>query len=194
MQNSQTPSKAPYGIGCLFMLLGPAAATALALTALPALTDGLEQVVMPGSADITLVEPGTYHVFHESRSIVDGEVYSSGAIGPTGVNYNVSDPNGELVTLTPTTADLNYSLNGRSGVGIASFEVVDGGVYSVSGAYPDGASGPDVVLAVGQGFVGELLRTVFMGLALAFTGISLGIALIFATAVRHARAKESTNG
>ncbi|MFT6399456.1 MAG: hypothetical protein ACJAYU_004222 [Bradymonadia bacterium] len=175
------------------MLIGPITAAVIAFMSLTSLADGLLQAVIPGSAELSLDEPGTYNVFHEYRSIVDGEVYSSGAVGPGSVSYQIVDPGGLAVTLTPLVVDLNYSLNGRSGVGLASFEVPDGGVYSLSGAYPEGASGPPVVLAVGKGFVGDLLRSIFTSLALAFTGFSIGLSVLVATAVRHSRAKQPAN-
>lgn len=41
--------------------------------------DSLTRIVVPGEAELDLTEPGSYTIYHEHRSVVDGQVFSSTA-------------------------------------------------------------------------------------------------------------------
>ena len=66
----------------MFLIAGPAISSAIvfstvfsnieSMTEIPSI-----QIVVPGSSDITLPQPGEYTIFYEYRSMVDNRIYST---------------------------------------------------------------------------------------------------------------------
>ena len=70
------------------------------------------------------------------------------------------------------------------------FTIDQPGVYEISGGYAATGEGPQVVLAVGRGFIGEILLTVLGSLAIVFGCIGLSVAIAAYTAVKRRNARE----
>ena len=71
-----------------------------------------------------------------------------------------------------------------------TFNINQPGIYEFSASYPQGQEGPEIVLAMGQGFMKKLLGTIFGGLALFFGSIAIAIAITVVTLLKRKRARE----
>jgi hypothetical protein len=153
--------------------------------ALGSITDRMVRLVVPGQAEFRLERPGTYTIFHESRSIVDGRVYDLATLSGLQVLVRFR---GSALELRRPFARSRYSLGSYSGRSLFQFEVSEPGFYQVSGVYGDGRKTPETVLAIDQGFVGTVTATVFKALAFGLGGMGLAIAILTVVIVRRRRA------
>jgi len=148
----------------------------------------LQQVVVPGKTELSLNRPGSYTIYYEYESVVGSKVYSSSR-SLSGLECTVaSKAMGQEVTLSRTAVSSRYSVGGRSGYSVFDFKIDRPGIYEISAQYPEGQEGPEVVLAVGQGFTMRVLTTVFGGLAIVFGSIGLSVAIAVYTAVKRHKA------
>lgn len=150
----------------------------------------LQQVVVPGEADITLREPGEYTIFYEYRSVIGNRVYSTDeSLSALGCEL-VSKAKNSKIALSPSSMDSTYELGGRSGRSVFQFRVDQPGVYELSAGYPEGQKGPQIVLAVGKDFTTGLLMTIFGGLALVFGSIGSAVAITLVTLIKRHKLKQ----
>src|SRR5437764_4980789 len=70
------PGRYWYAVAALVWLAGAAGAFAFLRFQLMDLAPGLMRVVVPGSTVLDLSEPGSYTIFHESESVLDGRIYA----------------------------------------------------------------------------------------------------------------------
>jgi hypothetical protein len=180
------PGRRRYLVALLLALIGAGGAAIFLLARLPSLDEGLVRMVAPGEMAIDL-QPGSYTIFHEYRSVFDGQLYQSDDV--SGLRVAVSAAAGKPIALTGA-AETRYSLNGHSGVSVAAFEIDTPGRYTLIAAYRD-KPGPEAVLAVGQGVIGKIFGLVLGTIAIAFAGIGGGIAMASVTYVKRRRAREA---
>jgi hypothetical protein len=147
------------------------------------------RVLVPGETEIRLNEPGTYTIFHEHQSTFEGRVYNVENISGLEITVRPS-VGGAALPLKGGTAT-NYSVGSRSGRSLFQFEVTASGAYRVAGTYPTGRQQPQTVLAIDRGFVGELLLTIFGGLAIAFGSMAIAIVMIVVVFIRRRRARRA---
>jgi hypothetical protein len=151
-----------------------------------AIEDPWFRIVAPKALELSLSEPGRYTIFLENVSSVDGKVYVSQSI--SGLKITVTSvETGQPVALEANTG-MSYSYSSHSGISIYDFDIETPGRYRFEAAYENGASEPEVVLAVGRGFFQWLFITIVAGLGLAFGGIaSLAGAVFLLVFVRQKR-------
>lgn len=166
------PGRGWYAAAALPVICGFAAMGVVLFTQLSKMDDGLEQIVVPGARELRL-EPGRQTVFLEYRSIVDGRVYAVDQVA--GLTVRVEAADGAPVAVSAPMGSSTYTLGGRQGEAIHVFSVEQAGTYRISADY-GGQEGPQTVIAVGQGFMGRLFATVFLGLGSVFLGLILGVA------------------
>jgi len=153
----------------------------------------LQQVVVPGEAEITLREPGEYTIFYEYQSVVGNRVYSTEQ-NLSGLECElVSKAKNARIALSPSSMNSTYELGGRSGKSVFEFRIIQPGVYELSAGYPEGQQGPEVVLAVGKDFTARMLMTIFGGLALVFGSIGIAVAITVVTLIKRGKAKKQLN-
>jgi hypothetical protein len=184
---AKAPSRAWYILSALIWLLGFGAAGVLLAVQIPKLGDRLTQVVVPGEAALNLTEPGTYTIFHERESVVDGKVYSSRNI--SGLRVALRTAQGEQIRVSGPAASSRYNFGGRSGVGLFTFEIAAPGTYRLSAAYDDGRAQPRAVLAIGAGFVSSMLAMIFGGIAFAFAGTIVAVLVAVMVFVKRRKAR-----
>jgi len=161
-----------YGLGALILLFGcPIAAAILFFGTrdLPAAIseaydlNGLTQVIVPGSVDLTLSRTGAYAVYYENRSVVDGVEYINGETPPA-LNCSLTmQATRKEIPLVPDFAETNeYSTKNRSREGklIMSTTVDEPGNYTFACQHPDSSDKPKYVLAFGQNLFWELIRAI----------------------------------
>jgi len=160
-----------YSLGLLILLIGClTAATILVFGArdLPAALakaydlNSLTQVVVPGSADLTLSRRGAYAVYYEHRSVVDGVAYISGETPPALDCTLIGQGTSQERPLVPDFVETNeYSTKDRIREGklVMSTTINEPGIYTFSCRHPDGGDQPKYVLAFGQNIFWELMRS-----------------------------------
>jgi hypothetical protein len=128
---------------------------------------GMIRIVVPGSATVTLDKPGTYTIFHEKQSVVDGRYYASDTVAGLRVDL-VADTGGAPVPVEPS-GGTSYSVGGRQGVSIFAFTIDRPGRYRLTTSLTNGQA----VLAIGQGMLGAIFKLVSGTIAIVFAGLAI---------------------
>ncbi|MEN5362595.1 hypothetical protein [Brevundimonas intermedia] len=165
------PGRIFYLLAVLPAICGIAFMVWVMVTKLPALDDGLEQIVVPGARDLML-KPGDHTVFLEYRSVVDGRVYVVQDVGGLAVKVVAADGT-PVATRTPSGSS-TYTFGGRQGQSIQVFRIERAGTYRVSADY-DGRVGPQTVIAVGQGFMTGMFAVVLSAVGAFFGGVLVSV-------------------
>jgi hypothetical protein len=161
---------------CLF-LTGAGGAGWILRSGLGGSENSLVRTIVPGSTVLTLNEPGSYTVFYEMKSVIDGRVFSPQDISGLRVGIT-SEVSGAKIPLARSSIKAHYSFPGHRGVSILSFEITQPGRYRLDTAYPDNRTEPQAVLAIGNGFVGQLLGTLLGAFGLALLGCGGAVVLV----------------
>jgi hypothetical protein len=181
------PGRGWYVLAGVLVIAAIAASAVFVVYRVSGLGSRLLQVVVPGQAELSLDEPGSYTIFHEYNSVVDGRVYSSASL--SGLRVRVTSPEGRAVKLTSPTTTSRYSFSGREGIAVFTFDVAKPGLYRVAASYENGRAEPRTVLTVGGGFVGGVIVTVLVTLLIAFAGIGAAIAVAVVVYLARRRAR-----
>jgi hypothetical protein len=153
------------------------------------LTDSLTQVVVPGQAQLSLNAPGTYTIFLEEPSVVDGRIYST-TESVDGLKCTVTSQSAnQQIPLRRPGMSVTYNVHGRSGRSVLAFPVKIAGQYTLFCNYPQDTRGPQTVVAVGAGVGEKLSQTVLWSLVSMFGGMGSG-ALVIARMVMKRRSAE----
>jgi hypothetical protein len=159
------PSRVWYAVAAAIFVLGVAGFGWALWSGLSGIGDLIVRFVVPGSGEVTLVETGTYTIFHEQESVIDGRVFSAPTIGGLAVTVT-EEASGAAIPVRPPGMHATYAVGGHSGVSVLAFDVARPGPYRVTGAYDSGRAEPRTVLAVDLGFFGRLWRTLLAGFGL----------------------------
>ena len=177
------PGKFWYWVAGLLVLAGLAAGVALGVRGVSSFSrviSELARVPIPGTAQLDL-EPGGHVIYLEQSD--------TGALPAVDVEVR-HDGSGESVDVRRYAGELNYNSGGVSGTAVATFDVVEAGVYEV---VVDGAEGSGTV-AIGPSLGGGVLGLVG-GLFGAFGVASLtffaAVAIVVVVAVRRNRAQKA---
>jgi len=177
-----------YVVATLVLVAGIVGAVFFISSRLGEMQNAFTRVVVPGSIDLTLDRLGTYTVFHEPSSVIDGKLFRAESI--SGLEVTVTSvEDGRRLALTAPMGSETYSMGGHSGTAILVFTVAKPGRYRLAAAYPDQRAEPRTVLAVSRGFVGSLMSTIFGTLGLGFGSVALATAIGLATFFLGRRAK-----
>lgn len=184
------PSRIGYFLAPLPVVVGIVVAGLLVWHLLGGLQNAMTRFVAPGTTVVTLDRPGSYTIFHEAESVVDGKVYSAQNI--SGLRVVVAaEAGGAAVAVSAPKVNSSYSIGGHSGKSILSFDVAAPGRYRLTASYADGRAGPQTVLAVGGGFLARLLATVLGALGAVFAGFLGALALVLITYIRRRRVRNA---
>jgi hypothetical protein len=187
------PSRAWYIVAAIIGVGAIAAAGWLLVVRLGSIGAGLVQILVPGSADLELKTAGTYTIFHERTSQLDGRIYTSTDV--SGLRVTVRDVAGgrELAMRRPAGSS-TYDFGGRSGVAILAFTVETPGTHRLVAAYEDGRSRPQAVLAVGAGFIGGLVTTILLSVGLVMLGLAVAVLIVIVVVLKRRRAAAVPTG
>jgi hypothetical protein len=178
------PGRGWYVLAVLIVLGSLAGAVALAVTRLGGIGAGLVQVVVPGGATLDLKAPGTYTIYHERTSQIDGRLYTSGDISGLRVTVRAAD-GGRSIAVRPPSGSSTYNLAGRSGTSVLAFTIEAPGSYRIEAGYDDGRREPRAVLAVGTGFVTGLLVTIGLSAAIALAGLAVALTIVIVVLLKR---------
>lgn len=175
-----------YALAAVVAVAGAVGAGAILFEGLSGLTDELTTVTAPGTTAMELTETGTYTIFRERILWTESGVHTLPAAV---MQFSLtSAATGADVELQTPSMSQTYTINDRSGVSILEFEIDQPGAYVLTGAYPPGQEGPQMVLAVASGFVGGLLTTIFGTIGVCFGSVLLAGGLVAITLVRRSAA------
>jgi len=174
-----------YVVACVIALAGLVAAALYVVPRIGTVDQGAMRLVMPGSAVLALDTPGSYTIFHERRSVVDGRYYASDSVD--GLKVTLADPRGAPVALAEPTMSTSYQMGNREGRAMLAFEVAEPGRYRLTASLASGAAEPKVVLAVSQGLVGGIIQLVFKTLGIVFGSLGIAGLIVAIVAVRRSK-------
>lgn len=173
MVQNPRASRRGYVIALIVFVLGSlggAALVAVFAYGLFGLGDDLERMIAPGSEQFELSDTGTYTIYYEYRSRIDGTDYDTDQSTP-GLDISITRiADNTDVPVSPSLMSTSYSLTNHAGRSIRTFQVDEPGSYEITVDYREGEAGSDVILAVGQGVV----RGIFMSI-----GAFLGAGVVF---------------
>ena len=184
------PGKWLYGLAAVIFVAGWALFAVILWKSLSGIGEGMQQVVVPGSAELTLAKPGSYTIFHEYESVVGSRIYSASR-GVPGLECSLrSKATGASVEISPSHSNSTYSMARRSGVSVLDFRIDQPGIYILTAGYPSGQEGAETVLAVGQGIGLRIVGGILGSMAVVFGCIGLSVAIAVYTGVKRYRAGE----
>jgi hypothetical protein len=128
-----------YVVACVIALAGLVAAALYVVPRIGTVDQGAMRLVMPGSAVLALDTPGSYTIFHERRSVVDGRYYASDSVD--GLKVTLADPRGAPVALAEPTMSTSYQMGNREGRAMLAFEVAEPGRYRLTASLASGGRG-----------------------------------------------------
>lgn len=182
------PGRVGYLIALAIFLAG-AIPSALAFSSgLSGLTEGLIRVIVPGETVVTLDKSGTYTVFHENPSVVDGQTFSS-SVPPNALQVSITSEGGDSITMGPAGGTFTYNLSGRSGVSIGSLRVDEPGDYVLAATYSAAGPTEQTVIALGHEKGKATIKTVFGAIGFFASG---GIATIIAIVILVLRSRSKS--
>jgi len=174
-----------YVVAGVIALAGLVAAALYVVPRIGTVDQGAMRLVMPGSAVLALDTPGSYTIFHERRSVVDGRYYASDSVD--GLKVTLADPRGAPVALAEPTMSTSYQMGNREGRAMLAFEVAEPGRYRLTASLASGGAEPKVVLAVSQGLVGGIIQLVFKTLGIVFGSLGIAGLIVAIVAVRRSK-------
>jgi hypothetical protein len=205
LQARKRPSTAGYWVAAVVAVLGLMAAFlwgAVGITNTQDRVDGFARLAVPGATTVSVTDPGTMVVYHESAGEVAGysEPTANGRIAATQwdpgtrttvtvpytgetptwqqLGLQVTGPGGVTVPVATYRSSARYDLEpGRAGRAVATFQATTAGPYRVSAAR---ATEAGARLAVGDDIARSLMLTrlgaVIVGLVTVLTAVPLAVA------------------
>ena len=164
-----------FVVAGLIAIAGFVAAGFYLLPRLGSVDSAMIRVVVPGNATLDLDKAGTYTIFHEKQSVVDGRFYASDSVSGLRVDV-IAEATGTPIRLEPATST-SYSMGSRQGVSIFAFTIDRPGRYRLTTSL----AGGQAVLAIGQGTFGAIFALVGGTIAIAFAGLALALVLVALT-------------
>jgi hypothetical protein len=86
----------------------------------------------PGTSSVDLPAAGDYRIWHESKTVIDGQLQVHADALPSGSVIRVTRPSDVRIPLEPTTGTLLQEWDGRRRFAIGNFSAPDAGTYTIS--------------------------------------------------------------
>ncbi len=156
----QSPGRWLYLLSLIIFFVGVVIAIILGVLSVrhfTNLTHSFVRVIAPGTTTVQLTKTGTYTIFYEYKSQVDGQNFSTGETPPNLLVSIKSVETGSAVDIHSSSSSSSYSIGSRSGVAVLNFNIDNPGAYEVTTRYSGGSTGQEVVLAIGHGFAQDLV-------------------------------------
>lgn len=180
-----------YITAFIIFIAGIIGFVAFLLFSISDLTD-MKQYVVPGVHTLELGESGKYTIFHEHKSMINGEyLYSDGV--PAGLKLVVTSQQGDTIPVKPLSSGGSYSVGSREGTGVGSFKIETPGRYMLSGDFTN-TNSSKTVLTVTRGFGSGLVITVFGGILILGGSMTISFVLAIVTLVKQLTGKKRAAG
>jgi hypothetical protein len=92
------------------------------------------------------------------------------------------------VRLVEPTTTTSYEIGNRSGTSLYAFTLDQPGRYRLAATLAGGRGDARAVLAIEQGMIGAMLGTIFGAIAIAFAGLGVAGAIVFAVVWQRSKA------
>jgi hypothetical protein len=185
---SRPPGPGWYAVAVVIAIAGWIGMGVLIHAALGSIGERMFRLVVPGQAEFRLQQTGTYTIFHEHYSTVDGRVYEAGTLSGLQIIVRFR---GSAIELRRPSGRTRYSVGSYSGRSLYQFDVSEPGFYQVGAVYGDGRKAPQTVLAIDHGFVAALVGTILKAFAAGFGGMALAGVIAAVVIVKRRRALRS---
>lgn len=182
------PSRWYYALGAAIVIVGIAYSATFLIAGLGKMVGELQQIPAPGDSDLLLPQAGEYVVFYEGKTTFQGRVYTTGESMPGLEIEIVNKTTGSRVASFLPSVSSSYSIMGRSGESLVAFRIDQPGIYELRSSYPESATGPQVVLAVGHDILGSMLSTMLYTTVLFFGSAFLGFGTVIITYMKRRKA------
>jgi Protein of unknown function (DUF2510) len=144
----------------------------------------LQRVPIPGEAEVSFDKAGGYTVYFEGMGAADEQV----TIPPFNV-YLIPVGGGEVVSIRPYADSESYSIGGRSGRAVGTFQIDEPGRFLLRAEGEPQAIQAGV--AVGPSTTPAVFRALFLVLPAGFILFVGGVVLAVVVAVRRDRARRA---
>jgi hypothetical protein len=138
MSAGKPPSRWYYLIAVLVPIVGCAVTFATGFGGLQKKVEAMDRFVMPGQVSLDLKQ-GTYTGYYEQQSVVDGKVYSGGAL--SGLRCVLRSESGEEVPIQNSSMSSSYTLGSYAGTSIFELTPANSAQYQLACAYSEGMEG-----------------------------------------------------
>jgi len=184
------PSQTYYWLAAPFLIIGISIFAYTLIHGLMRITDGLTQVVVPGSVELNFKKGLTYTIFFEQHSVVNGKIYSIHE-SVDGLTCRVkSVTSNAFIGLRSPRVSTSYNLGSRSGRSVLEFTIPEDGAYQFTCDYAEGSHGPEAVLAVGSGVGKKIVQMILNCFVAMFGGGGIAVAVILSVFFMRERAKK----
>jgi len=139
-----------YGLAGLLFLSGIALFVFLLSRSLSAMDGGLQQMLVPGTAHLTLSSPGRQMVYYEYETVFRDTVYHRHETPPQMALRVIDTATGAEIPATNVAPEDRFTFRGRQGLSMWFFDTEERGTYEISVTMPPRMPFPKVVLSVGQ--------------------------------------------
>ena len=183
------PSGIWFLIGSLLIAVGIAGFITLLVVGLQRTSkavDNFARFVVPKEgtvAKIRVDQPGTYTLYYEFQSKVDGVTYKAAQDVPADLKIVAKTDAGDELPVTPASNEVNFSFSGTAGHSVSSVRIPARGSFSVQ--VPGGNANAPYVVSMGKGVLGRLAGYVLGGLAIGAIGGLGGLATLIVTGLRR---------
>lgn len=170
-----------YGLAVMMLVIGFSVFVWSLFSGITGLTSGLIQIIGPGASELNLNEAGEYTVFYENQSYVDGRFFSTGDnISCLQIEIIEKSTGSRLSTYSPPSS-LTYSMGGRFGKAIPTFQVRSPGIISLERITLLDTRDHRWFWRLGHGFMEGILSTVAISLVVFFGSLIIAAALAITT-------------
>lgn len=185
-----------YWIGALLIIGGIVGGIAMIVAGVVSTSrtvDKFARFVAPTEGQtLNFSQSGTFTIYYEWDSEVDGTLYRSPQEVPSGLRISFIDKDGQALPVSSGGSSVTFSVSGRSGQSVGKVTIPQAGVY-VAIVQTDQAS-DQFVIALGKGVLGKLLSYLGGGLAVGFIGFVSGLVILIVTGVKRGRRKRERQG
>jgi hypothetical protein len=179
MSDLLRPVRAWYVIAVLISLVGGCGVAGLGLWRAYDKVTTFPRAAMPGELRVPL-ERGSYTIFWEPRSVVDGEAFMS---QQANVRCKLARTDGHAAALSTGGVSVSYSMGSYQGKSMFDADVDEDGDYTLTCVTDDGAR---VVMAIGQG----LGTTIALSIVCGIGGFAAGVVIFLVVYFRRRKARQ----
>ena len=181
------PSRWHYVIGAAVIGLGFILSLVILITSITNAFPDI-RIVVPGTHELELESTGTYTIFYEYRSTVDGKKYLTGESLSTisGIDIRLeSKGDAQQIPLENPFGSTSYTVGSRSGESLFEFDIDEPGEYILTAEYENDRTEPEVVFAIGQF---DIWGTVLSFFGIGFAGFAIGAFIIIRAFIKRRNA------
>jgi hypothetical protein len=178
-----------YWIGAFFIVAGIVGSITMFVTGIVSTSrtvDNFARFVAPTDGQtLNFSQSGTFTVYYEWNSKVDGERYRSPEEVP-GISVQLVGPSGDTIDMQSASNTVSFSASGRSGQSIGKVTIPSAGAYV---AIVKADTSEPFVLAFGKGVLGKLFAYIGAAFAIGALGFVTGLVTLIVTGVKRSKRK-----